>query len=666
MAAKLLDFDGTFFRGAKSDTDPGQLPLGYYFSGVNTINQGGMISCRPGHRCIITFPPGNLQGGAIFRPKIGLEQMVVLVDGFAHVAEYPFKVFRRLENISFSPSAKQIFFVLTEQSAQRRSSDQNAAIEVISPRVVLFMQDGGETAPAFYDGSQDGHIRNLPFETPMGGPMQWVGDRLWVATGNGVRASDISNPFSFREDIYLGGVGAFLFSGDVTGMAVTPSLEIPQLLVFTESNCSILQANIRTRSEWPLEPNFQREVFQVGLSSQRSLISHFGQLMWFSPSGIVFFDSAKMSQVAARLPIRDNEMAISKVRLGGDLSLVAGGAFGQYLVMSVPADDRYNRHTWVLNGASLETLSDDSGPSWAGVWIGTRPVEWIYGVIAGQERIYHVSKDEDGENRLWESFTEDRLDNGCPILWAVEHRGYFGQTSQVQKPPGADCRFRYAEFAFTGIAEDFDVSAYFAGGLRGAYKQVLNRFVAVARGSIDYETEITGTTELFAMKPQSRRLRTEDVNDKPVEETGSCPVEQKDAENIDESFQLLMVAHGPATLRWVRAFADPETDEKTGDPETACGREGNVNAVRFDGFGATAETMLEASLALSLEITRFTSNQTAVLEVPGISAVGVGFSESIISQAVADRVARRIALKMAENEVLAQLPDVLSAGGLGE
>src|SRR5688572_27095898 len=251
MATKLIDVDLTFFRGMKSDTDPSQLPPGYYFNGLNVINQGGVISCRPGHRCVITFPSGNLQGAEIFRPKIGLEQLVVVVDGRAFVAEFPFTQFRQLENILFSASAKQIFFVRAEQAARQLTEDLGSAIEVIPPKAVLFMQDGGETAPAYYDGSSADHIRGALFETPIGGPMAWVGDRLWVATGSGVKASDVANPFSFREEIYLGGNDAFYFNGDVTALAITPSLEIPQLLVFTDSNCSILQANVRTRSEWP-------------------------------------------------------------------------------------------------------------------------------------------------------------------------------------------------------------------------------------------------------------------------------------------------------------------------------------------------------------------------------------------------------------------------------
>lgn len=662
MPAALIDYDGTFFRGAKSDSDPGQLPLGYYFAGLNVINQGGVLSTRPGYRCIYTLPEGNLQGGIVFRPKIGLESLVVAVEGRLFAAEYPFTNFKQIPNVQFAPEAKQLFFCLTEQSAERNSTELESSITTIPPRVMLIIQDGGITAPAYYDGSQAAHIRDFPFETPSGSSMQWVGDRLWVAVGAEVRASDISNPLSFREELYLGGEQSFVFDSEVTAMATTPSLEFPQLLVFTDRNTSIIQANIRTRTQWESTPNMQQEVFRVGCISQRSVVAHYGQLMWMSPSGVVFFDSAALSKQTARLPIRDNEMAESKIYLSKDLSLSAGGAYGQYLLMSVPAHDRYNQHTWVLNNSSLETLTDESGPSWCGIWTGTRPVEWFFGVIAGSERCYYISKDHSGENRLWEAFTPDRLDDGCPILSATSLRGHFGQTTQAQKITGSDCRFRYAQLAFTAIEEGLDLGVFFAGGLRGAYKQILNRYIEVQRGSISYDSMIDATQEMMAFKAQSRRVRTQDVNDMLLTETGSCPVESLVAENEDECFQILIVWHGPATLRWVRTFADPVPDSETGDPATACGRETEFKVVRFDGVAVNADDMAEAIVALSSTPSEYVSNQSASVTVNGISSTGIGESRSIVSQAAADRVATKIAERLAEIDVMAQLPSTLSAG----
>ena len=87
-----------------------------------------------------------------------------------------------------------------------------------------------------------------------------------------------------------------------------------------------------------------------------------------------------------------------------------------------------------------------------------------------------------------------------------------------------------------------------------------------------------------------------------------------------------------------------------------------MNAIRFDGFGAKADSVLAASVALEENATEFESNQTEAMTVDGISAVGVGHAESYVSQAAADRVAKRIAERMAENEIMGQLPKILSTG----
>jgi hypothetical protein len=664
MDGRLLDFDGTWLKGVKSDCDPSVVPIGYAWNAINMLNVGGTMSCRPGHRCIVTFPKGKLQGAALFRPRLGYEQMLACVDGVVYVATYPFKVFTILPNVLMSPVAKQVFWTQAVQSARRVDTSFSSAIEVIQPRNVIFIQDGGETAPAWYDGSNSGHVRNNAFETPAGSSMRWVGDRLWVAVEDAVFASDISNPFSFREEIYLGDKQGFRFPTKVTALATTPSLEFPQLIVYTESNASIIQANIRQRSLWPTTDNMQVEVFQVGCSSQRSVVSHFGRLSWFSQTGIVFFDAATVGKLTARVPIRDNEMLISKVSLNEDLSLVAGASFGQYVLISVPHEDQYNKHTWVLNDASIETINDDSGPSWSGHWIGTRPVEWIYGVIAGAERIYHVSVDEDGENRLWESFTPDRLDNGCPITWALFTRGHFGATSNQKKLPGSNCKFMWAEIGLCGIAEDLDLGVFYAGGLRGAFKQILSKKYSIQRGSLSFDQEITATTQLFAYKPQSRVARTEDANQQSVDsDTGTCPVESDNNENIDLCFQLLVVGHGPATVQWIRSVAQENPENTAGDPN-ACVDEAGLNAIRFDGAGSHSESDLSTLLAevSARPLSRFIANITEVVRYQNISEVGVGYAESIISQKAADRVASIIAVKMAENAIAKQLPPILSIG----
>lgn len=661
---RIIDHDNTFFRGAKSDSDPSQIPMGYFWMGINVINTGGVVSCRPGQRCIVTLPDGNLQGGFIFRPLAGMEQYLVVIDGFVYVADYPFTNFRRLPGIQMSPSARQVYWAQTVQAAERIGTGVAPAIRVITPRAVVFIQDGGLSAPAWYDGAESGQATGDPYGTPVGGPMAWVGDRLWLANGHQVFASDIANPFSFREQVYLGGQSSFFFRSEVTGMQVTPSTEAPQLMVFTETSGSILQANVRDRDLWNTTLNFQEEVIGVGCTSNRSIVAHYGRLCWFSPAGIAFYDPATSGKLTTRLPARDNEMMYSKAVLDENLSKVAAAGFGQFLLMSVPAEDVYNRHTWVLNHASLATLDDESGPSWCGYWLGTRPVEWATGTVASADRIYHVSVDYDGKNRLWESFLTDRLDNKCPITWALFTRGYFGASAAIQeKGPGVRCRLAWVDIALSGIEEDLNLGVFYAGGTRGSFRRMLTRLLAISKGSLAFDQQLSATSRVFAFKAQSRTIRTEDANQQtPNDEKGSCHAETDEIDNIDRSFQLLIVGHGPATIRWIRPFAFLVPEDLSGDA-VACEDEPPYNAVRFDGVGTDDTTFAGVAAELAVApMDFFTAIDTQIVYQGGMQMTGVGMAESIVSQDAANRVAKIIATKMAENDLTQALPKYLSVG----
>lgn len=665
QAERLLDFDSSFIRGVNSSGDPSQLALGYLWNAVNTINVSGVVSCRPGHKCVIKLPKGNLQGLAVFRPQIGLEQLMFAVDGKVYTSNYPFDNYTQITTISFRPESRQVFFTQATQSARRLTpGDPKSAIEVITPKNIMFMQDGGFSAPAFYDGHDSGHISGLDFQTPAGSEMVWIGDRLWVARGNTAFASDIADPFSFVEQDYLGGTVGFIFSSDITAMIATSNVQFPQLLVYTNTDTSLLQASIRDRSKWPTTEGFQRQILQVGCVGSRAVTSHFGRLLWFSPQGLVIYDAATAQGWTARSPIRDNEMLVSKKFLKDDLSLVAMGTFGQWLLISVPSEDYYNKHTWVFNNASFETVTDEGTPTWAGFWLGTRPVEWVSGDIVGAERIYHVSTDSDGENRLWESFRPEQLDNGAPIMWAMETRGYFGLTSPAKKLPGYKCAFGFADVALTGIGENLDIGVFVAPGVRGDYRQIMGKRIAATKGSIRFDSEITATTKLFAYKPQSRSERTVDLSMAGrLDESGSCPVESDSNDKNEESFQLLIVGHGPASIRWIRSFAIQGPDENySGDPK-ACENEKQFNIVRFDGKGQfdPDETVAVQDIA-DKPIRNFDSVKTATITYNSITAVGVGSSESIVSQEAADRVAEIIAVKQAELEIQQASAPFLSLG----
>jgi len=291
-------------------------------------------------------------------------------------------------------------------------------------------------------------------------------------------------------------------------------------------------------------------------------------------------------------------------------------------------------------------------------------VQWLSGTIVGQQRIYHVSFDEDEENRLWEAFTPDRLDNGCPITWAMISRGHFGLSSSVQKPPGYPIRFNFSEIALTAIDEDLDCGVFVAPGVRGAFRQLASRTIRASRGSMDYRLELTAESQIFGMKAQSRKFRTQDLQTLPnIDGDAACAVEDDVGDGIDESFQIMVVGQGPATLRWIRSWANDQTDESQDASAVACESEDQYNGLRFDGIGfddASLETLV-AELTVTL-VPNYTSTKTATITSGSFTAVGTGSATSIISQGAADRVANIVATQQAEAEMAAMQPPIYSEG----
>ena len=286
-------------------------------------------------------------------------------------------------------------------------------------------------------------------------------------------------------------------------------------------------------------------------------------------------------------------------------------------------------------------------------------MEWAKVNVFGTERLFHASKDADGQNRVWEAFRSERLDNGCPITWAVWSRGYFGLGSGVQsRVPGQRVEAAFAEVGLADITGDLDVGIFVSGATRGAFKQVASRLLKIPVGSLAPEVEITSDSDLFAFKGQSRRVRTSDIR-LDARDSGSAGVESADPEDVDFDFQLLIVAQGPGALRWVRFYADPKPEDISGDPDANEGDDATVNAVRFDGEAAQGDSLPEVVAALSGGPVIFEATKTRTVELAGGQLVTAGSASSVISQAAADRVALEIASRRAGLEQAKALPVVV-------
>ncbi len=648
---KIQDADIGFILGANSGVDPVQLPPGAYARGMNVVNRGGIVQCRPGYRCSFVAPEGRMQGSTLFKPKNGSTLIVFGVEGALYVSEAPFTSYRQIDGIEFSPDARQLFFKQVEQSVD---FNPDGSLVLVDPKNLLIIQDGGYSNPVIYDGTDASHQRG-DGTIPIGGPMEWVGDRLWVAQGSALIPSDLGNPTAFTEQLYIATVSKFVLPGPITALAKNPAVAFPQLLAFTQSTTTIFQAGVSDRAAWVSTPDFQKEIFpKIGCVSQRSVVAHYGFLWWFSNVGLTSIDVAAQTNVSSELPYRDSEMTDSKARLSSDLSGVACATFENYLLASVPHADLYNTHTWCLDNTAIQS-GKQTVPAWNSFWTGTRPVEWMSGSVNGVDRCFYFSVDYDGLTRLWEAFIPDRLDDGCPITWWFETRGLFGGI------PFKNKEFRYADVFLSELAGRVDIGVFWAGSHRGKYKKILTKQINASRGVFRSGENITMTKKLFALKKQSRPLRTQDGRALISRETlQSCAVESPNKEFRDEAFQLLVVGSGPAAVRGFIAYMEPPTnDDDAGRVEVD---ETEENFVRFDGAAAESHDFQDALAQLEEDIPLFTSTRSESLTQDGYTAIGFGEASSVISQANADYLASVIARKKAAEELQDTVPRIVSLG----
>mgnify|MGYP003336014550 FL=1 len=214
---KLVEGESSFVGGMNSALDPSQLPPGFYSRGMNVVHRGGIVQCRPGYRCKTILPTGRLQGMAVFKPKQGAESLLMAVGGKLYHSHFPFNSYQEVDGITFSSSTKQVYFKQVEQSVRRNA---DGSLSLIIPRNLMIVQDGGLSRPAVFDGV----VGYQTADIPLGGPMEWVADRLWVARGSNLYASDIGNPISFTESLYIASPSFFVLPSEITGITKTPKI----------------------------------------------------------------------------------------------------------------------------------------------------------------------------------------------------------------------------------------------------------------------------------------------------------------------------------------------------------------------------------------------------------------------------------------------------------
>jgi hypothetical protein len=640
----LKDGDARFVRGMDSLSNPTTLPPEAYSFAVNMLNRGGVVQTRPGYDWRFTLPAGQLQGLKVFTPRLGLPVLLALVSGVPYVSAYPFRTFSEVGGARMSATAKRVYGCQATKSVERNA---DLSLRLITPQSLLMLQDG--LSPATYFDGRVLTTRTGRYATPQGTHMAWSGSRLWVARGEILFACDIADPLNAVEQQLntLGGIRYYVLSGKCTGLAETPGTQRPNLLAFTADTTTMFRTSVLDRDAWASLEDFQRTIFPtLGCAAPRSIVARGGMLWWYSSHGQVRLDTAMLSQESSRVDYLDNEMETSKSELSRDLSGVASTVFENFLLTSVPHASNLNRHTWVLDESPFDRMNEDFPPAWASVWTGINPVEWARVNIHGTTRLFVASTDDDGQNRVYEAFTDSRRDNGVDIPWVLETRAY---TAGAIVPK----HLRFAEYSLSELAGQLCLKVSWASPSRGRWKTCATRKYLAKEGNVDASTVYDYDSPLYGLKAQTRVDRTEDVREDVEDALSSAGVEggvfkvEPEKEAVDTGFQLRFEGSGPCAFQSIRVFMDPAPEPDSG---AVGSEEVDDHFVRFDGAAARAEEDLQAAPAT------FTSTKTGRAQYRQWVAEAEATVTSKVSQCDADKRASQVAREKAERQLRVDVP----------
>lgn len=631
----LVAGDDYLGLGCDQFSSPQKIEMGKYISSENTICRGGIVQTRPGTATMFRLPDGNLQGMTFFKPSSGTPHLVAAVDGKVYVSPYPFRAYRQLPNLQFSVGGRFIAWASCLKTTDFNSDGELYYLD--NPYSVLIIQDG-LTRAGYWDGSSSGHlnpevspiidpdtgerITSPGYDgTPLGLWMCWANNRLWVSRGNQIFASDQGNPMKFTEGQYINEGRAFYLPDNCTG--ISPTTDLQGIVCFTSQNGTFLQSSIQDRTKWLSTPDFQKVILpSTGCVAPRSIVSQYGMLWWYSAKGLINQDDALRANITSRLSVQDNAMLATKAKMCFDLAGICASSYENMLLVSVPYGDKLNRRTLALDQAPM----GDNGAminAWASYWTGWRPVEWAYGIINGEERVFFASKDYDGYNRIWELGTESKTDNDVPITSSLSTKEHLFQNRDNKI-------LNYIEVELCNLKGDvsFMISA---AGVRGAWQVIGQKEIAASEGQV-YAGSQYGfqAHDFIGFSPQNRTLRSE--NSIKASDCNSACVESDISGLEDKGFSAMFTWSGIAGINAYRIFCRPAENFYNGNCEDS-----EVNPNMINDLGCGEKDWFDAKSPF----TTYSSTQTFSLinSTSGNRVAATVSSTSIISQADADRKA---------------------------
>jgi hypothetical protein len=686
-------------HGVNSVRHPWTLPEDQFKWGQNITVRGGVAQTRSGFSMRLSLPSGNFQGGIIFNAnkqaqaassivnpsgvrvyqqatiytpegtesaETELSYLLFAVSGKVYYAPFPLTQPKhwgdfQLSGISLDANVNRVNFVLATQSAQTSSGGDTT----ITPSHRIVVIQDGVGRPAWWDGSnkQGSQVSDIP----LGFWMAFSGQRLWVANGNIISASDLANPLGWKERTTGSGRGDFSVPRPVTAMQdYVGQNNDSRLYVFTDRATYSLASGILDRAQWVNTANFQNVLYPtIGCIAGKSIAFQAGMMWWYSVGGLVSADVAASSYLSSQVLYKDIEMAKAKRLMAADLSGICSVAFENYLLCSVPYLEPLNSVTMALDYAAASEWNQSRSPAWAGVWTGIRPIEWVSGVIGNEPRVFALSVDygatNDGSfNHVWEAFQPHKYDTYLNIKQdgSTEEliNRIYCQMETALLGDGMDFKqLVYGELDCSQIAGTVDVKVSYRG-LKGTYQQILNTRLLAATDSYQYKTNIHAPEidALGFLQSQHRRLVTESVN--ATSSPKSC--ESDLLLNIDKAFSFLIEWCGSLGIESIRMFQDPWQDKSTGlisNPETqycTLGEDGSTVQV-FLPPAPKENPDTQATVWFSTQtFTAVNSCPAGTIDSPPVAATATASATSYISQE--DANAQALAKATAEAQVAAQ------------
>ena len=684
-----------WIHGVNSVRNPWTLPPDQFKWGVNLNCRGGIAQTRNGFGMRLSLPNGNFQGGIIFKANkqftarssvTNLSGVVIntpnqiytpegkgitaseqhyaifCVDGKVYWSPFPLVQPKswtdyQLTGITLDPNVPEVNFCIATQSAQLNNTTSSVA--VTPSHKILIIQDG-ISQPAYWDGSDKTGGQST--DMPIGYWMAYSGNRLWVANGNIVAASDLANPLGWRERTEGAGRGDFNIEGVVTGLCdyIGQNTQT-NLFVFTNKSTYTLESGVLDRAMWATTANFQSTLFPtVGCIAGKSIAFQAGMMWWYSQGGLVSVDVATSNYLSSQVLFKDIEMAKAKRLMASDYTGICAASFENYLMVSIPYLEPLNSATMVLDYAAASEWRDGKIPSWAGVWNGIRPINWSGDVINSQPRIFAFSVDyaptNDGSfNHLWEAFIPERYDTYLHINQDGTTQDYINRIyCQMETALLGDemdlKQIVYGDLDCSQIAGTVDVKVSYRG-TKGNYQPILNTRILAVNDSFQYDTSTSDAeiSSLGILQTQQRRLTTENVQRNSTDT--SC--ESPNTLDVDKCFSFLVEWCGQFGLDSIRMYMDPWPSKSVGVPSsnetTGCvvGENGATISVNLNP--APQESAGSAVTTWNSTQTRTYTNRCNSGSVPAVSATATASYVSYVSQQDADTQAGTLALQNATN-----------------